>query len=468
MLLPDTPDSKASAAPAASSGIELVRDADVLIETFIPMPTPNPAPPPYETILLPFCTPQLASSFDSPFARGYNPTLEASVGISQDQLLAFIDGLNLAMTASPPLRVVDFAGKIIGMVPFHWAMIAGIAMQTAAQTGMHVLSKTLSDRYLRAANLRLFRPRGLSVRICSTAAMQHLVMRAGNGAGPSTIDKIGRGVGTLLLHVPLPLSSRIVRSIADRPPKISPSISAVGDGRRLPLATQRRLASLEGYTLPLNLDVPPPAKPQGAMDTIASWGVKYDTYRAGRKENKTEARRSELDRINSLLAAQRNGMPYYASPQMAGPSMGGPSMEPVGWYDRKTMRKAARRERKDLRQAVRRESRRDRGRNGLLSGLIGSKETQLERRVANSELLESWTTDKVLWIVIMSAEFDKEIDGIERADGLDDEEHVDPGTWTAELTRERDILEEEEDEESESEQEGNDGKKFGRSKEAPY
>jgi hypothetical protein len=43
--------------------------------------------------------------------------LQTSVGISQEQLLAFIDGLNLAITASPPLRVVDFAGEIVGKVP---------------------------------------------------------------------------------------------------------------------------------------------------------------------------------------------------------------------------------------------------------------------------------------------------------------------------------------------------------------
>jgi hypothetical protein len=58
----------------------------------------------------PICIPQIAPSFDAPFARGYNAVLRSSVGISQDELLAFIDGLNLAMTSSPPLRVVDMAG----------------------------------------------------------------------------------------------------------------------------------------------------------------------------------------------------------------------------------------------------------------------------------------------------------------------------------------------------------------------
>lgn len=198
-------------------------------------------------------------------------------------------------------------------------MIAGAAIQTAAQTGMHVLSKTLTDRYLRAANLRLFKPKGLVVRLCTTAAMQHLVMNKGTGAGPSTMDKIGRGVGTILLHAPLPFSSRIVRAIADKPPKVHASISGVGDGQRMPLATQRRLASLEGYALPLHLDVPPSAKAHGVMDTMGSWGVAFDSWKTGRKQNRIEQRRRQLERVESQL--RQLGI----NPQ-GGPSpMGGPS-----------------------------------------------------------------------------------------------------------------------------------------------
>ncbi|KAJ7847405.1 hypothetical protein B0H13DRAFT_2675330 [Mycena leptocephala] len=396
------------------------------------------------SIPLPFCTPQIAVSFDSPFARGYTPVLQSSVDISQEQLLAFIDGLNLAMTASPPLRVVNFAGKVIGFIPYHWAMIAGAVMQTAAQTGMHVLSKTLTDRYLRAANLRLFKPKGLVVRLCTTAAMQHLVMRTGTGAGPSTLDKIGRGVGTVLLHAPIPFTSRIVRAIADRPPKVHASISAVGDGQKMPLATQRRLASLEGYALPLHLDVPPPAKAQGVMDTMASWGVAFDEWRTGRKQNKIEQRRRELERVEQQL--QRLGInPHGGAPQPgyggAGPSQG------MSYGETYLM---GRRERKDLRRAARRARKRERG-PGLIGSLIGPKESRLERRVANSDLLEHWASESGLWVVVMNVELDREIEGIERAESMDNEEHVDAKTWQAEIIKERDALEEEEDSDSDDE-----------------
>jgi hypothetical protein len=57
------------------------------------------------------------------------------------------------------------AGKAIGFVPHHWAMIAGTLMQTGAQVGNHVLAKTLSDRVLRVANRDYFGPRRLAVRV---------------------------------------------------------------------------------------------------------------------------------------------------------------------------------------------------------------------------------------------------------------------------------------------------------------
>jgi hypothetical protein len=232
--------------------------------------------------------------------------------------------------------------------------------------------------------------------------MQHLVMRTGTGAGPSTLDKIGRGIGTVLVHAPIPFTSRIVRAIADKPPKVHASISAVGDGQKMPLATQRRLASLEGYALPLHLDVPPPAKAQGVMDTMGSWGVAFDEWRTGRKQNKIEQRRRELERVEQQL--QRLGINPHGGPppHMGGqPGYGGagPS-QGLSYGETYAM---GRRERKDLRRAARRSRKRERG-PGLIGSLLGPKESRLERRVANSDLLEHWASESVLWVVIMNVE----------------------------------------------------------------
>lgn len=72
------------------------------------------------------------------------------------------------------------------------------------------------------------------------------------------------------------------------------------------------------------------------------------------------------------------------------------------------------------------------------------------------------------WLVYSLFGADKEIDGIEGAESIDNEERVEARTWQAAIVKERDALEEEEDED-ESDDEGAHGHhKWGRLKEAPY
>ncbi|KAJ7784363.1 hypothetical protein B0H16DRAFT_295349 [Mycena metata] len=451
---------------------EINRDADLLVQSFLPSsPVSHQGP---SGIPLPFCAPQVGDSFDAPFARGYNTALHHSVGISQDQLLAFIDGLNLAMTSSPPLRVVDLTGMVIGFIPYHWAMIAGAAIRTVAGIGARVLSKTLTDRYLRAANLRLFKPKGLSARLCTTAAMQSLVMRTDSGVGPSTMTKIGRGVGTLFLQVGLPLSSGVVRAIADKPPKVHASITNVGHGQKMPLAVQRRLASLEGYALPLQLDVPPPAKAQGVMDAMGSWALAFDQRRTVKKQDKVEERWRQLEELRRLGtgpdgdALPQIGQVYGGIGGQSGYAQHDREARTVGRHEQKAELKELRRrqkteqkesrheaspERKELRRRQKAErkalgreeshERREEKNVRKAAKRALKQEKKLERRVANADLIEHWQSEKGLWLVIMNAELDGEIEGFERADSLINEEYVNPQTWRAEMIREKEVLEEE-------------------------
>ncbi|KAG7446585.1 uncharacterized protein BT62DRAFT_932022 [Guyanagaster necrorhizus] len=388
------------ASSSVSTGIQLARDAELLINDFLPDSRSSADyAGPSQGIPLPLCIPQIATKFDSSFARGYNDVLAEAVDIPQAELLSFIDGLNLAMTASPPLRVVDTAGMIIGLIPYHWTIIASAAMQTAAQTGMRVLSKSLTDRYLRAANQRIFKPRGLSARLCTTNAMMKLISGEGGEAPKiSKMNKIGRTVGTGLLYLPLPLASRIVRLIADKPEKIAPS-----EGSEKNLVLKRRLQLVEGLALPLQLDdIPPPQKPEGMMDKMNDYGVRFDKYRNNKKEKKNETRRRELARLES----------------------GGPDLS-----------------RRERLQRMRIEH--NKRRPGLIGSITGPKETRLETRVANADLLEHWGTEKIVWIVIMNEEKDGEIEGVQIADSLDDEERIDDRVWNDIMVLEREELDEE-------------------------
>ncbi|KAF8825997.1 hypothetical protein F5879DRAFT_923037 [Lentinula edodes] len=479
---PSSSSSRPSPVTASSTGVQLVHDADFLIQTYIPAPSDAEAPP-YRRDdipqLLPLCIPRISVSANpaSAFARGYNPALD-TVGITQEMFLSFIDGLNLAIVASPPLRIVNVVGQLVGFVPNHWTRIASIIVTTSAQVGMRVLSKTLTDRYLRAANLNIFKPRGLSVRLCTTPAMLRLVAPPGSHSTDdesktrATINKIGRGVGTIFLKVPLPIigpiAARVIHSLADKPPPIAPT-GYPGDPVNSPVL-MRRLALLEhtfpGATLPvLTQGLPPPAKPDGVMEMINSWGLKFDEMRENKAERKNEERRRAWAQIQAAGVANggypyggghqaipRNRSPSPSPVAMPTPMIGGAAMgmsyggSDVGYMDYRDARRAGRRAAKAERKAYRRMQKGQR--KGLLSGM-----SRAERRATAADLLEHWATNRVLWVVVMPAEKDEAIADIQIAEDLANEEQVDEETWKMAMRLEKDQMEDEIESEEEWEEE---------------
>lgn len=367
-------------------------------------------------------------------------------------------------------------------------MIASIAMSTASQVGMHVLSKTLTDRYLLVANLNLFKPRGLSVRLCTTPAVLHLIGPDSTGGETSktkqTINKIGRGVGTVFLKLPIPIISpiaaRIIHAVSDKPPPIAPS-GYPGDPVNSPVL-MRRLALLEhtfpGATLPVyTQNLPPPAKPEGVMQLMNSWGVKFDEWRENKAEKKNEDRRRAWAQIQAAGVA-RGEYPYGPGRQRrvpspnpmtmptpmlsgaAGTSNGGSG----GYMDYRTARREARAERKAFRRMEK--NQRKGMRKGHLSGM-----SKVERRAANADLLEHWATNNVLWVVVMPAEkgiecsssyprprldlssLDEVINDIQIAEDPANEERIDEKTWKMAMELEKDQMEDEIESEDEWEDE---------------
>ncbi|TRM61449.1 hypothetical protein BD626DRAFT_501036 [Schizophyllum amplum] len=347
---------------AQPNGVQLVRDSQYLIDTFLPRTADRV--PGGGALPLPFCLPQIAADPCTPFARGYSYVLDEAVGLPMDELLTFVDGLNLAIVASPPLRVVDLAGKVIGMVPYHWAMVVSIAMQTGAQAGMRALSKTLTDRYMRAANLR-------------AAALQLLVLAGGGGGARGALNKVGRGVGKALLKVPLPITSRVVRAVAnssssDSATSIDAGIEDGGEGGQL--RVRRRLQALGGAALPA----------QSALDKMQAWGVKYDEGVADRQERRRAGRRQDVADAQAKRAAMQAG-----------------DYSDAGLRDYIGLRRMHRRER---------------------LGQVG--------------LLGRWETEDTLWLVVVDAERDREIMGADEAESERDVEVVSEQAWREELDME--------------------------------
>ncbi|KAF5364909.1 hypothetical protein D9758_008146 [Tetrapyrgos nigripes] len=446
------------------SGVQLKQDADLLIQHYLQVPPelpPKPRPsgsetefhhprrhsgwsrpgdttsdsPPGHPLPLPLCIPQIGASpdFDSPFARGYNDDLWHFVGISQEMLLNFIDGLNLAIQANPPLMVVNLVGGIIGFI---WALIAGTVMNVTAEAGTPILSKSLTDRYLRAANLNLFHPRGLSARLCTTPAMRLLISETDQngetkkkGKKREMLNQFGRGVGSAVLKspIPIPFGRSIVRAVADKAPSIAVIEGETIQGSML----RRRLAVVQepGLALPLKLDgMPPPEKPKGVMDKMSAWGVKADGWLEGRRERRNEQRRRALKRLEE--ETPEDSRPVFSTDPSKHEKMGLSDALNIGklagrandYLEKRNMKKEIKEEIKF------RDRQRDKGK---------SSQSPMQKRVAEEDLLEHWATDEVLWIVIMNVENDSQIDGIQKAESAEEVEYVDEKTWRKEMMEER-------------------------------
>ena len=105
-------------------------------------------------------------------------------------------------------------------------MIAGAAIQLGAQTAMHKISKTLTDKYLKKANDNFFGPRGLRVRLMKTEAMRQFVETLAAKPADSKMKSFGKSaarVGKIVgLHLPI---TRTVINAMSKPVSDSSSLS---------------------------------------------------------------------------------------------------------------------------------------------------------------------------------------------------------------------------------------------------
>ncbi|KAM0247221.1 hypothetical protein ACHAQJ_009929 [Trichoderma viride] len=105
-----------------------------------------------------------------PFMRLNSPVLQEH-GISEPEFMEFIDKLNIVSAASPPFKVLDLAGGIIGMVPHHWAQLTSNLLKLTAMGGTAIVSKSRTDAFIQEANQRIFGPKGLRACLITTAAL---------------------------------------------------------------------------------------------------------------------------------------------------------------------------------------------------------------------------------------------------------------------------------------------------------
>ncbi len=143
---------------------------------------------------------------------------------------------------------------------------------------MHIVSNTLSNHYLRAANELIFEHLGLRARLCNTSALRILVNHPeATHEQPTKLTKFGQSAGDVVMRLPLPIMKKAVRFFTDKPPPVDPRITD-------PLT--RRLMVMHGYILPVEYacSIPPPSNPSNVLDKMNGFAVGRQTGKANKKE----------------------------------------------------------------------------------------------------------------------------------------------------------------------------------------
>lgn len=221
-----------------------------------------PAPSYASRLPRPIAIPQTMHGRGQSFLRAWAPYLQA-YNISQADFLSFIDNLNIVSTANPPLQVLNLAGNFLGMVPHHWAQLAGAGIQASAQLGTAIVSKTRTDMYMKAVNEKMFKPRGLRVSITSAGAM------------------------------------RSILCIPDAHPFLAPLTRETMQMSTL----ERELLAVREYSAVLELDVPRPAEPTTVLAKLSAKQVEG----LAKKNQKKAVKEREKAMEKEEKKAQREG-----------------------------------------------------------------------------------------------------------------------------------------------------------------
>ncbi|KAH8674679.1 hypothetical protein BGZ60DRAFT_557023 [Tricladium varicosporioides] len=164
--------------------VELLSQTLLFTKSLPPLPQTCPLP-----LQKPILIPQISPN--GSWLRSYCSSLQ-SFNLPPSSFLAFLDNLNIVAAASPPLQVLNMAGEILGMVPHHWAQLAGAGLQAGSKVGTKVVSKTRIGRFMGSVQERVFQGRGLVIRIGKWEDVERALGRG------LVIDEIEVGVGSVM------------------------------------------------------------------------------------------------------------------------------------------------------------------------------------------------------------------------------------------------------------------------------
>ncbi|KAF2482786.1 hypothetical protein BDY17DRAFT_233681, partial [Neohortaea acidophila] len=218
-----------------------------------PPPAYSPSPPRLPRIVaIPQVAPNTYRSGPMPYLRAYAPEL-AHHQVDVHAFVGFIDGLAIAQSPNPPIKAVQAAGQVMGMVPHHWAQLASAAVGLASGAGSAAVSVLRTKKYLQEANARFFAPRQLRADVISDEQLAEL-LRLPHGRG--ALAPLDREAGCVTV-------------------------------------SDRRIAALAAYTAELTTDVPHPAVPDNVLDKISARSVQATLRKSRSDADKKAEKKAE-------------------------------------------------------------------------------------------------------------------------------------------------------------------------------
>ncbi|KAI0385195.1 hypothetical protein F5Y04DRAFT_247118 [Hypomontagnella monticulosa] len=211
---------------------------------------PVPAGAELPALPKPVLIPRVDPGPQIPFARAWAPEL-ANHEVTQEDLVAFIDNLNIIITPHPVMHAVELVGFGISVIPYDAAQGIGAAVAGLATLSTFVMTYKRSKKYLALMNERYFHPRKLHVKITNSKKIMKMF----------NLDK--------------------------KAPLLAPLTEETLD-----LSAQERcLKHLAQWSCELSFDdVPPPSKQTNVLRRMAAWEVRYKIAKADKDAKKSRKR----------------------------------------------------------------------------------------------------------------------------------------------------------------------------------
>ncbi|EXF77138.1 hypothetical protein CFIO01_01785 [Colletotrichum fioriniae PJ7] len=176
-------------------------------------------------------------------------------GIFEEDFVAFLDNLTVAQGPPAPFTILNTAGSIAGLVPNHWAQLAGGIANVTAGLGTAATRIVRTKMFLDQVNRDYFEPRGLRASICKSKTLA-----AKLGCGEQLPELLPTTPETCELSLP-----------------------------------DRRMRTLEPYVAPLTFEVPPPSKERNLVDRMTEKQIERAVKK---REKQREKKRSKIKKSN--------------------------------------------------------------------------------------------------------------------------------------------------------------------------